>query len=443
MAEFLIGLLLKVLDRVSDRVLDAVFNWLPGSHRKSKQEIRLYPTTCGDRGIDLSDQRLFVSTVFGSYFSGLLEADSTYCLIDGQIECPSHPEAGTLTPLERIFWSLRAPRGPQLFMIAADGGMGKTTLATKVIRCLWEQGDIDTIIGDSAKAQAMDIASGEIKGLRPSFEDPWTFYGKLSDQLGLPRPDRQRGLGKAAEAIRDRLAGRRSSIVVDNLETVKKGDTLVQSLLEILSRDIRAIITSRKIIGFEGISGRVLSVRLRPLDDIMMASQFLRWHIATYQAHQPQLAALAQGLQDPKLVRRLIEKTGGVPLLMQLLASDIALRSWSYLDYLPENRFGVQLLDFLYRERWDELGRSGDAGLFAQVILARVAEQQYQGKRITMSDLQEWAQTSGGSFLLDTALQLLEERFLLINRDPSKGNFSVFPSLADFAKAHAVHNISR
>lgn len=152
-------------------------------------------------------------------------------------------------------------------LIGGEGGMGKSTLSAKIIRCLYQEQAVDLILGDSAKSEHVNPATGEIVKYQPGYYDLMSFYSRLCNQLGLPNLPRR----QAIEAVKDRLIGRKAIIVVDNRETVEKGDEVQDSIKKITSRDVRAIVTTRKVTGVKVLSDDLFVVQLRPLTDARMA----------------------------------------------------------------------------------------------------------------------------------------------------------------------------
>ena len=393
--------------------------------QKSAKEIELYSTACGNMPINLAQQRLLVSTSFGSYFAGLLERPNLYLDLESQIDCPATPQLEGLQPLQRIFWLLGYARGPRTMIIGGEGGMGKSTLSAKIIRCLYQEQAVDLILGDSAKSEHVNPITREIVKYQPGYYDLMSFYNRLCNQLGLPNlPGRQ-----AIEAVKDRLVGRKAIIVVDNLETVEKGDEILNSIKKITSRDVRAIVTTRKVMGVKVLGDDLFVVQLQPLTNTRITEQFLLWHIEQYQVQHPALRDLRKDVH--RNIDWLIGRTGGIPLLMQLVLSDVARYSWDYVQTLP-SLFGGALLDFLYQARWDDLGRQSKEGGAAKQLLRWIAEEQYRGKEITSKEISTWAKNTNSETYLSAALSLLFERFMIINQDPLRGNFSIYPSLAEF-----------
>jgi len=433
------SIIVEILVKVAFQILEKLPEWIVGkllgkigrepTPSPPLDTVGPYASSCGDEGINLGQERLMVSTAFGTYFAGLLERERSYVDLKGQIECPTLEGVEKWEPIQRLFWALQHPKGPRLLIIAAEGGMGKSTLAAKVVRCLFEEQAVDMILGDSAKMQRADPTTGKVVQVRPGFYDTASFYRRICEQLGLPPPDGRRVL----VPIKDRLFGRRGVIVVDNLETVKQGDELLHSLQTLTTRDIRAVVTAREVKGLGDLTSSSLVVHLRPLKELDVVRTFLEWHIRQHQGDNPRLQVLSNDLKDKKHIQWLVDRTGGIPLLIQLVFSDIARFSWEYLEELPRI-FGDELLSFLYQERWDELGTLGAEGHLARDLLRWIAKEQYKGKKVTFEHLVQWAQIGKKTDLLTDTLRLLYERFLIVNHDPKRGDFALFPSLVEFVE---------
>ncbi|HID08250.1 MAG TPA: hypothetical protein EYP10_14010 [Armatimonadetes bacterium] len=433
------SVIVEILVRIAFQILEKLPEWVVGKLLSKigreppphpPETAGPYSPDCGNKGIDLRQERLLVSTAFGSYFAGLLEREQNYVALKGQIECPLIKGVEKWEPIQRIFWALQQPKGPRLLIIAADGGMGKSTLAAKVVRCLFEEQAVDMILGDSAKTQRVDPSTGELTRIKPAFYSVVTFYTRVCEQLGLPSVDDQK---QALVAIKDRLFGRRAVIVVDNLETVRRGDELLRSLQALTTRDIRVVVTTRDVKDLRELTTDILIVHLLPIKELEVVRTFLEWHIRQHQDENPRLQALLGDLKEKKRLRWLVERTGGVPLLIQLVFSDVARFSWEYLEELP-HLFGNELLSFLYQARWDELGSLGEEGQMARGLLRWIAKEQYKGKKVTFKRLTQWAQMQGKTDLLTDSLRLLYERFLIVNHNPDHGDFALFPSLVEFVE---------
>jgi hypothetical protein len=421
----------KLIER-SPRWLTQVLN-RPYQKQELPAPVQVFPVDCGDKGISLSQQKLLISTTFGPYFADLLQRDHAYVDIPSQIDAPSLPGQQDLAPLQRIFAAFQYPRGQRVILIAADGGMGKSTLAARIVRCLYQEQAVDMILGDSAKKKAANVLTGLVADLEPGLYNVNTLVTRLCSQLGIPSKPGKAGRTQAQRDIRDRLAGRRAVIVVDNLESIPKPEAVVDFLCALASRDVRIMLTTRSESGLTARGIDIQTVHLKPVRVESEISKFLAWHIATYTPAHPDLAKLTEDLENHKRMRLLADHTGGVPLMMQLLASDVARSSWQRVEQLP-NLFGRQLLEFLYEERWNELSSHGVDGQAAMTLLAWVAREQIRQQTITLDSLVDWASLRSIANL-DSALRLLFERFLIVNNDTRKGRFVLFPSLVEFMQA--------
>jgi ribosomal protein S4 len=428
-ANFFVRLFFEIVDKIPEVVASKSIDKLLQSDKIKVTSHYLVDPTCGDQGLDLSEQRLKISSAFGSYFSGLLEKDNNYVSLKDQITVKYSSYEAVKDPYQLIYLALQHPKGPRILVVAAEGGMGKSTLITKIIRCLYSENAIDLILGDSAKTLEVDPISGKILNVKHEFYDLDSFLLKLCSQLGLKYQIKRSNQQKSISKIKDRLEGRRSLIVIDNLETINNGSDFLNSLRMLANRDTRILVTTRTIAGVTGNTPGILFVNLQPLTDETAVREFLFWHIKNHANSQPKIMELKKDLSNNKKINLLIKRTGGIPLLLQLVVNDISRSSWEILNTMP-NIFGKDLLDFLYSERWKELSQLGENGQKAQELLVYISKQMYKGK-ISFKDLQAWAKCNDYVFL-EQIISLLEERFMLINTDRKVGNFSVFPSLAEF-----------
>ena len=421
------------LDVIPERLADFIVDHTAIYARAAQANYLRPDGSCGEQGIDLGQQRLFASSAFGAYFAGLLEQDSIHIHLDDQIETPPIPGLESFDPFHQLLWALQHPLGPRLLVIAAEGGMGKSTIAARLVRCLVQMNAIDIFLGDSAKKKRVDPLTGDIEGLEPGYYDPETCFIRLREQLALPPGHRASHKRHIAEIL-DRLAGRRALIILDNLEIVQQGDELLRRIQPLLGRDIRCIITTRQVNILSGLTARRMVAYLKPIVQADTVSYFLGWHIQKYQMVYPALASMNVQTIPSDRLHDLIDKTGGIPLLIQLVFSEVIRSSWRYLDQLPQ-LWGRDLLEYLYADRWEELGAMNGDGELARRLLRRTAEAQYQGRPVDFDLLVAWVTEENAERHLQNALRLLYERFLIVNRDQEKGDFSLFPSLADFVRS--------
>lgn len=418
----LFGKLGKVFPKIANQKKETVAPTAP---------VQMYSSACGDKGIDLGKHRLLISTAFGTYFAGLLERDGNHILLENQIQCPVPQGQEKLLPIERIFWAFHYPKGPRMVIIAAEGGMGKSTLAAKIARCLSEEQIVDMVLGDSAKSQQMDLLTGKIQSLDQGYYDPLSCYQRLCSQLGVPFVPDQESSKSLLTKISDRLVGRRALIILDNLETIDERGELIRGLTRLINKDVRILITTRQLNGITPLTSNLMTVTLNPLIEPALAKRFLHWHVDHFGQEHTALQTLTADLENLGLLNLLIQRTGGIPLLMQLFLSDVTRYSWAYLEQIP-HIYGHELLNYLYATRWAELHTLQDAGRFSQELLHWLANEQRLSRKVSFARLSDWSQTKGRADLLAAALELLHERFLIINQDNKHGNFVLFPSLVQF-----------
>lgn len=430
-ANFLVKMFFAILEKSPEWLVGNIFERI--SEKKKAQvppETTLVDPNCGNASIDLQQQRLKVSAAFGSYFAGLLERDQSYVYLKDQIQVAGNTQKSQIDPFQSIYWSLNNPRGPQVLLIAAEGGMGKSTLAAKIIRCLFSENAVDLILGDSAKTLEVDPVSGVVTPINPAAYNMDTFLKRVCYQLGLNyvsgRSNQQRTLSR----IKDRLEGQHAVIVVDNLETIENGANLLNALRLLTSRDVRVILTTRKVSGISDQTPGIMLVHLKPILNEEATIEFLHWHIRTFSQTQPALNRIEADLKDNGKVRLLLHRSGGIPLLMQLILSDVARSTWARVEKMPEV-FGKELLNFLYEERWNEISQMGLPGKDAQALLFHIRQQMFRGK-ITDKALIHWATDVRHISSIEAPLRILEERFLIINNDQKNGNYALFPSLVEF-----------
>ncbi len=430
-ANFLVKMFFAILEKSPEWLVGNIFDRISGKKKALvPSETTLIDPNCGNASIDLQQQRLKVSMAFGSYFAGLLERDQSYVYLKDQIQVAGGAQKNQMDPFQSIYWSLNNPRGPQVLLIAAEGGMGKSTLAAKIIRCLFSENAVDLILGDSAKTQEVDPVDGSVKTIDPVTYNMDTFLKRVCYQLGLTYAANRSNQQRALSRIKDRLEGQHAVIIVDNLETIENGADLLNALRLLTNRDVRVIVTTRKVSGISGQTPGIQLVHLNPIQNEEQTSEFFQWHIRVFSKSQPGLSNLEADLKDKNKIKLLMRRSGGIPLLMQLILSDVARSTWTRVEKMPEV-FGKDLLNFLYQERWGELGQMGLPGQDAQALLHYVRQQMFRGK-VSDKDLNNWAVNIQHIASVEPPLHILEERFLIINSDRKNGSYAIFPSLVEF-----------
>ncbi len=239
---------MRTFQRYQQRAIKNLTRIINDQENRSRQTVSVI---CGDDSFDLTYRRPFVSTQFGSYFTSMFEMSNGYLQIDGQIDCPTYQGIGLLPPLQKIQYLFRLPKGPRIIFLAGNGGSGKTTLAVKLLKCLFSEEDADFILGESAKTAIVDVNTGDVKSVLPGFYDPQSFYQKIYQQLGLPEDVDFANTRLLLKRIKSRLQMNkyRAVLILDNLETLSRRDVeiLMNTVHPLLCREIRVLITTRNI----------------------------------------------------------------------------------------------------------------------------------------------------------------------------------------------------
>jgi len=153
----------EVLSRSAPRAR----RWIATARQRIKQAFlpkpdipRILPDNCGSAPLSLREQMLTLSTAFGMYFVGLLERENSFVPIQDQVRIADdrvdHPNSYEAI-LQRLLQD-----DIRITVLASEGGMGKSTIAAQIIRCLFELEAVDVIIGDSAKSQMFDVDHAEL-----------------------------------------------------------------------------------------------------------------------------------------------------------------------------------------------------------------------------------------------------------------------------------------
>ena len=443
-SKVLYAILVKFLgDVVTDKIADLiVVRILRRKRTPRKVKTFLFDNNCGNDHIDLGSQRFMISSSFGSYFTSLLEREHNFVYLPNQIKAPQTEGTEGLDPIQRVYYNLVLSSGKKIIVIAAEGGMGKSTLAAKIIRCLWSKQEIRRILGDSAKSQVVNIKNGGISTTSPGFYDIRTFFKRVLKEQLREDYDTRMSNNSAIRKILNAVADRKVIFVVDNLETVDPADvdTFINEIEPLATVNSKILITTRKIPALENLD-EVYVVKLDRLEDIEVAQEFISWHLKTYAPIINRLSRLDQDINNKKLIKRLLDKTGGIPLIIQLVLSGIAMSDWDYLENLPDNLYSEELLDYLYLQSWNELSYIGDVGKNALALLSFIDEELYKGHKITSERLAIWVRDNKIQTSLSICISMLTDRFLLVNNGSQKeGSFSIVPSLSFFLKNRTIPN---
>jgi hypothetical protein len=266
--------------------------------------------------------------------------------IGARLEAPTYTRLfGVEAALEQIAAPLQAEGPPWLVAIEGMGGSGKTALADWIVRNRALDGRWEETAWITARQQVLN-AGGALRPVDLPVLTPHALYEALYDQL-LGRPEQPAPpLREQQRLVSGALKTRQSLVVIDNLESVRGLDTLLDLLRE-LSMPSKFLLTTRhSLYHAPGVFGGRLP-ELQRADAVAL----LRWegetrnlpHIAT--AGDDELAAI-------------YAVTGGNPLALRLVAGQTHVHALE--DVLANLRqaSGKQaeaLYTYLYRQAWEQL----------------------------------------------------------------------------------------
>ncbi len=319
--------------------------------------------------------------------------------------------------IDKAMSVLRDPNGLPILSISGIGGIGKTALAYEIAeRCL-EENLFTDLAWDSAKYEAfIGVVRVPILESRLSLE-------RLLDNIGLqlrqPEFVRKSKLQEKKEVIRQLLRSDRYLVVVDNLETLEDPHQLILDFRTML-RPSRMLLTSRhRLNQFD----YVYTIHLKGLSEYA-AINFLKQEGRTRNVEAITAAS-------ESILREIYQVTGGMPLAMKLVVSQVArgLAIDTELERLSGAKDEYELYNFIYFDIWDSLPSE------AQQVLVLMASSFASSVRRSMllETLQDAAQMTNNQFN-STMVELI--RLSLVDVDEQyeagKQRYSIHPMTRHF-----------
>ncbi len=268
-----------------------------------------------------------------------------------RLDLPSYDElVGVAEARAALHIALLDPQSSFITAVDGLGGIGKTSLADRIIRDVIAQGHRFDEIGwvTAKQTHLSSLGRLQVESGRPALTFPM-LLDKLADQF-IPSNNAARSQLERHRFVQSQLRERACLIVVDNLETVADYDTLLPELRQWLN-PTKFLLTSRRRLLDQP---DVFSVSLQELPPAA-AFQLIRAEARRTGYHELETAA------DSDL-QAIYDAVGGNPLALKLVTGQLRLYS------LPEvlHRFNsahaenpTGLLDYVYREAWESLHDNG------------------------------------------------------------------------------------
>lgn len=267
---------------------------------------------------------------------------------------------GRYDELDRVMSALRERERKPMLAVIGLGGIGKTALAREAVERCRQERLFDHIVWTSAKTERF-VGEGTLKTEVSdyNFDELLSDIGRQCDRVDIAQmPQDQK-----KEAVKYLLATRRVLVVMDNLETVKASEKLVDDLFQILGRS-KLLITSRHHVKHE----RVFTIDL---------SGFPQEEGVSFLREESKERGIEVVFQAPReSLAEIHQVTGGAPLAMKLVVGQMnRLPMAEVLDTLKAAQFEGQDYDFyrfIFKHSWDLLALDAKKVLVAMSVFAPV-----------------------------------------------------------------------
>lgn len=220
------------------------------------------------------------------------------------------------------------------------GGLGKTALATWVVKRAYEAEQFQYII--SATAKDRELTNTGILGLQVQTTSFEVLLNQIAEVLGFPDL-KQETIGTREQSIKELLGSGQGLLFVDNLETID--DKRLVGFLEDLPTGVKALVTSRRH------SVRTAS---RPIDIPPMTDAEVLRYLRLLQHEKPY--AHLSALSDEEILR-LGTALDGIPLALRWVIgrNKDVISLMRSVEVLHADAGRGELLEFSFRRVFDDM----------------------------------------------------------------------------------------
>ncbi len=297
--------------------------------------------------------------------------------------------------------ALEQPGAPWLIALDGIGGIGKTSLATALVRELVPTSRFAELAWVSAKQEEFLSSQGIVSIRRPAL-DPSTLTNSLLEQVGDPilltRPPEERQAGLAAL-----LKKQPYLVVIDNLETVEDYQNVLP-LLHRCANPTKFLLTTR--------------YTLHAHNDIFCLSlpELSRTDVLDLLAHEARVRGLVALTEaSPTQLDSIYEVVGGNPLALKLVVGQIrALPLTQVLDNLRQAR-GKKVDDlytYIYWQAWHALDEAGRQTLLGMPLAQNGTLDQLNAlSELDPTDLSQSLEHLAALSLLEVSADLAQPRY--------------------------------
>ena len=318
---------------------------------------------------------------------------------------------GRDTERNEILGHLSHPRA-WITIIDGIGGVGKTALALNCAEhirdaALAGENDFEHVIWASAKIEKL-MPSG-ISQVQPTFSDLPSLIETILGVTGFAEEESDDKIALSRQI----LGISKTLLVLDNLETVS--DPRLYAYLQDIPVPSKVLATTRTRI--EG-SHKNLRLTALPRQDALDLIRQLASELDS-----PELSKA-----EDKTLGELIERVGGIPLAIRLavgrIATDLPLAS--YLDRLDSGAAQLDLLEFCFKESWNDLDTDSKSALLTTELFP-APPSEVELRRIIGIPEMRLSEAIGG---------LIRRAFLntSFDKEGETARYSLLPLTADFVR---------
>lgn len=258
---------------------------------------------------------------------------------------------------------LQTLAGKQVVVVSGLGGIGKTALAYEVVKRVMQSGGFERLAWETVKSEEFTGIDIRVRS-QQTISFPSVLASYYARQLGLESLSTQPS-DVLYNRLRDTLRSGRHLIVLDNLETLEAAQNVARQLYEMVSPgESRVLITSRE----------------RLVDEYFVYDYFVRGLSEPASLELIHDEAQSRGADmllqaDATLLKRIFTTTGGMPLALKLIVSQVLLGI--ALDEELARLEGVmdeqEIYRFIYFAIWQKLSKPAQKLLIGAATFPTVA----------------------------------------------------------------------
>lgn len=276
---------------------------------------------------------------FGSYFFAVCTTVGRYHDVQSR---------NSRIGLNRVFDTLSDSKGPRVVILWAEGGMGKTTLASHIVRTTYLQEKwFSVLVGGSAKQQS--YIDGQLKTYNDAVLTYSSLLNLMGQQFGVANINKIASIEEKISFLQRKLRNQKALLLVDNLETISNTEEIVDGLTRMVANTngSKVLITTR-----DGrLNGRdILPIHLDPFT-VEEGLEFAKWYV-----HIRGFDKYSAMPFSSNTLREVVEVTGGSPLAIEQVISQAAIIGGKALENIRNVSGDWQkFYDFLFTNIYEEL----------------------------------------------------------------------------------------